>query len=165
MDNEEEKKLQIKLMNIENGLIKDQIFEKDKMINEYKIKCREQKQRIVQLRKQINEINNDKEKAKLEKIDKMYPFDTGEPHKSNNIKKIPEELKIKDRNSLIDKIETIKFDIDKANFFQCGICMDSFYDEENVKSLLCGHIFHNECLKQWIQTNNNCPFCNYLISY
>ena len=65
----------------------------------------------------------------------------------------------------IDQIETIEYDLDKATFFQCGICMDSFHETEKVKMLPCEHIFHIDCMSQWLQTKKNCPFCDQAIFY
>ena len=80
-----------------------------------------------------------------------------------------EELKInkynQDNNSLIDKIQTITYDLDTATFFQCGICMDSFHESEELKMLPCDHIFHVDCMNQWIQNNKTCPFCEQAIFY
>lgn len=28
-----------------------------------------------------------------------------------------------------------------------------------VKKLPCGHLFHRECLRQWLQRQQNCPTC------
>ncbi len=52
----------------------------------------------------------------------------------------------------------------------CTICRqsintDSIYAiEKGIKSSiskgLCGHIFHNECIKPWLQTNKRCPICS-----
>ncbi len=42
-----------------------------------------------------------------------------------------------------------------------NICMVCFREMEEGRKLPCNHIFHEECLKQWIQknTNNFCPKC------
>lgn len=41
----------------------------------------------------------------------------------------------------------------------CVICQANFYGEERVGVLNCGHIFHPECIKQWIATAKTCPCC------
>ena len=42
----------------------------------------------------------------------------------------------------------------------CSICHEdiNFCDEE-VSVLNCGHLFHQKCLKQWLNTNSTCPEC------
>ena len=40
----------------------------------------------------------------------------------------------------------------------CGICMDTL-NENNISILQCTHVFHTECVEQWLQTRNVCPKC------
>ena len=42
---------------------------------------------------------------------------------------------------------------------QCIICMENFSENELVKQLLCGHIFHGDCIDHWLSQQKNCPFC------
>ncbi len=52
----------------------------------------------------------------------------------------------------------------------CTICRqsinaDSIYAIEkgfksNVISGQCGHIFHSECIKPWLNNNTRCPICS-----
>ena len=42
---------------------------------------------------------------------------------------------------------------------QCIICMDGFNENELVKQLPCGHIFHGDCIDHWLSQQKNCPFC------
>ncbi|XP_076800099.1 uncharacterized protein LOC143445110 isoform X2 [Clavelina lepadiformis] len=40
----------------------------------------------------------------------------------------------------------------------CVICHDPLKSME-VHRLLCGHIFHNDCLAKWLERNRTCPTC------
>ena len=44
---------------------------------------------------------------------------------------------------------------------ECIICLTDFENEETIIKLSCNetHIFHEECLKGWVQTNYTCPLC------
>ena len=45
---------------------------------------------------------------------------------------------------------------------ECSICYGDFTDEDRQKiSLLskCGHISHNDCLKEWFKESRTCPNC------
>ena len=41
----------------------------------------------------------------------------------------------------------------------CIICMEGFSEGELVKQLMCGHIFHGDCIDHWLSQQKNCPFC------
>lgn len=63
------------------------------------------------------------------------PSTDGDPSKSLS-SKIPEEEKDK-----------------------CAICMAHYEVGEEVKTLTCTHIFHTECIDQWLKLNRTCPVC------
>ena len=42
---------------------------------------------------------------------------------------------------------------------QCVICMEEFEKSEKVNLLPCQHIFHINCIKQWLLKQKTCPFC------
>ena len=41
--------------------------------------------------------------------------------------------------------------------FTCSICLDD--STENVKTLLCGHKFHKDCIEEWFDREETCPMC------
>mmetsp|Transcript_8440 Transcript_8440/g.24160 ORF Transcript_8440/g.24160 Transcript_8440/m.24160 type:complete len:340 (+) Transcript_8440:87-1106(+) len=42
----------------------------------------------------------------------------------------------------------------------CSICFEDFSrDKTFVKTKACGHVFHKQCLKGWLQVNRTCPLC------
>ena len=44
--------------------------------------------------------------------------------------------------------------------FKCSICLDSLnFSDDTISVLKCGHVFHHDCLVNWIQTNSTCPEC------
>ena len=42
---------------------------------------------------------------------------------------------------------------------ECIICMENFEENEKVKQLYCGHIFHGDCIDKWLEKEKKCPFC------
>lgn len=38
----------------------------------------------------------------------------------------------------------------------CAICWDSM---ETARKLPCGHLFHNSCLRSWLENDTSCPTC------
>ena len=47
-------------------------------------------------------------------------------------------------------------DIENNN--ECTICLSNDSDIEWVK-LNCNHLFHRECISEWLSINNTCPIC------
>lgn len=46
----------------------------------------------------------------------------------------------------------------------CSICLEKM-EKDRYYNTECNHVFHKECLKNWIQINNrhlNCPKCSLL---
>lgn len=57
--------------------------------------------------------------------------------------------KVDDKN-----IQTVKTDTDD----KCPICLMN-YNKEGIKLVKCQHVFHNDCLNEWLHYNDNCPLC------
>ena len=178
-NNGEEKIIQIKLIQLENEMLMKKIKEKDDILKNYQKQYNEQKYKILDLQKQIKEITN-KEKNKnifIPKEKKMNNIINDKFEESLAIKAVEEQIfnelneysnKINKDDFIgknkIDRIENIKFNIDNTSFFQCGICMDTFQDGEQLKKLVCSHIYHKDCLNQWIQSKKDCPLCGKFIN-
>jgi hypothetical protein len=81
---------------------------------------------------------------------------------------------------------TSPFNIKKVNLFsswvynvpkneECTICrcnlnVQSLYNQEKcidsfVVTGKCGHSFHFECIKPWVNKNNHCPLCSQMWEY
>lgn len=45
----------------------------------------------------------------------------------------------------------------------CAICKDKVFnnEEEIVKQLPCGHMYHEDCIVPWLGSRNTCPICRY----
>jgi hypothetical protein len=43
----------------------------------------------------------------------------------------------------------------------CTVCVDPIAMLTKGMFMPCGHIFHPECLKPWLDTNNTCPVCRF----
>ena len=45
----------------------------------------------------------------------------------------------------------------------CCICTDDYKNNEDVVSLTCKHIYHESCVKEWINMSSSCPTCRYVL--
>lgn len=43
----------------------------------------------------------------------------------------------------------------------CSICLEDI--EENKIILDCGHIYHKECITNWLKVSYNCPYCRAIV--
>ena len=59
----------------------------------------------------------------------------------------------------IEQITQVYYKTNKFENFECTICFDIFKENELLKQLNCKHIFHKECLSQWLLNENKCPVC------
>ena len=42
----------------------------------------------------------------------------------------------------------------------CSVCINDLnFSDQNISVLKCGHIFHHDCLHEWIQIRKTCPEC------
>lgn len=45
------------------------------------------------------------------------------------------------------------------NAIECSICYVDFEKGEELYLTTCGHLFHKNCLRPWLQINTVCPNC------
>ena len=41
----------------------------------------------------------------------------------------------------------------------CVICLTAFDEHQAVRLLRCGHVFHAQCIDEWLERSNCCPCC------
>lgn len=44
---------------------------------------------------------------------------------------------------------------------ECTICLEKLNAGESALRIPCGHLFHEDCVRTWLQSNNQCPMCRY----
>ena len=45
---------------------------------------------------------------------------------------------------------------------ECAVCMERFEENDVVSwspTVECAHVFHHECIKEWLVFHDNCPYC------
>jgi hypothetical protein len=77
--------------------------------------------------------------------------------------KIKHDLDVCEKKQQKYIIEYKKLDKCKLGFTrtdECSICLSNVESHAKGGTLRnCGHIFHNECLSNWLISNNSCPNC------
>ncbi|XP_076944971.1 E3 ubiquitin-protein ligase At4g11680-like [Bidens hawaiensis] len=41
----------------------------------------------------------------------------------------------------------------------CSICLERYENGNELKNLPCNHVFHKDCVEQWLRLNPECPLC------
>lgn len=81
-------------------------------------------------------------------------------------RRYPKESIDDDTTSLASEIEDNSEDEehivpgDENDLSTCAICIEDMEDNDDVRGLSCGHIFHAECIEPWLLTRRACcPLC------
>lgn len=62
----------------------------------------------------------------------------------------------------LNHITITKNNLKKFNDKICNICMDTYKNTNILTELPCNHLFHKECIKQWVCSENvHCPMCRH----
>lgn len=69
-------------------------------------------------------------------------------------------------NIINDKDESVVHKYEFTSYFEnnrkknnCMICLNSLNNKKVITR--CNHKFHNKCILEWCNINNNCPMCRY----
>jgi hypothetical protein len=64
-------------------------------------------------------------------------------------------------NSQTFPLQTVS-QIDCNTHTSCSVCLEEFVAEKTqVRTLPCGHFFHENCLNDWILVSKTCPLCRH----
>jgi hypothetical protein len=66
---------------------------------------------------------------------------------------VEEEKVVEEKEIEMEELFTEK----RVSLDVCAICSEDMQDA--VESKACGHIFHKECIKEWIHNQPTCPLC------
>lgn len=47
---------------------------------------------------------------------------------------------------------------------QCSVCWEDFILKECVRQLPCQHIYHEHCIRPWLELHGTCPICRQNLS-
>ncbi len=91
-------------------------------------------------------------------IEDLYNILTFLQNVMNNVNPQMEDVVVTTDEKSLDKIKTLKISKDMNE--KCTICMDEMKEGEEYYNLTCKHIFHIDCIKEYLLNyNHQCPLC------
>lgn len=65
---------------------------------------------------------------------------------------------------LIDSLPVIQIEEDQVNKkLQCSVCWEDFVLNEDVRQLPCSHVYHDGCIRPWLELHGTCPICRKIL--
>lgn len=72
-----------------------------------------------------------------------------------------EVIKIPASEEAIASLSEVKVMKDEIKEERCSICLENFEDNDYVLAMPCDHIFHKNCILEWLKISYKCPLCRY----
>jgi hypothetical protein len=61
----------------------------------------------------------------------------------------------------LPKVKVTAHDIEKNESNECSICLDELVIGQPAMRIPCGHLYHEDCIKDWLKKSNECPVCRF----
>lgn len=65
---------------------------------------------------------------------------------------------IKEKIRIIINKDLKKVLIEDSNL-ECSICLNNFSNDNKGYQIKCEHIFHKDCIEEWMERSKTCPIC------
>ena len=59
----------------------------------------------------------------------------------------------------LPKIKYSKTKFNKSQDEKCTVCQYDFAENEIIRKLTCGHLYHFACVDEWLIKDKKCPVC------
>jgi hypothetical protein len=125
---------------------------------------------VIATTDQTDEFEHDDEDDDMDSEELSYEalLDLGE--RIGDVKSERWAIRAKDEISKLPKLEFClkmtegRDEMDENDScFKCLICQFEYQEKETVRTLPCGHYFHQECVDQWLLVKDFCPYCRQCI--
>ena len=70
--------------------------------------------------------------------------------------------------NILNNLEVTRIgDISKLNEEnkKCIICLENFKEGDEGIFLPCFHLFHKDCVNEWLKSHNDCPVCKFKLTF
>ncbi|KAL2527006.1 RING/U-box superfamily protein [Abeliophyllum distichum] len=55
----------------------------------------------------------------------------------------------------------MEYESDDSEFESCTVCLEEMVEGSMVATLTCSHIFHDDCISEWLKRSHYCPNCRF----
>ncbi|CDW83530.1 ring-h2 finger protein atl32-like [Stylonychia lemnae] len=119
----------------------------------------------------IDEISNTENDEQSHRNLQVNTVLNSQPSSSRNSQNVPKKKQRKLEKLMLTFTMKGEFDKGFAEFGEnnCVICFDDYVNNKIIRKInRCGHLFHSECLDNWIiqhLSDPKCPLCNLNIKF
>merc|ERR1719491_463581 len=61
----------------------------------------------------------------------------------------------------LPRVKVTSHDLAVNESNECSICLDELVIGQPALRIPCGHLYHEECVKDWLRKSNECPVCRF----
>ena len=176
--------IELKILSEENIALKNNLIEQEKLLKELHNLFIHNYNKINSLRKKYSKYKHflkytiygpPEEEFMKEKSEEEYALRAVEQQIMDEICPNPDKMSYEQLLQLEEEVGSVNKGLSKEKIkkipekpfhkalfddnLDCIICMEKFEENEKVKQLLCGHIFHGDCIDKWLEKEKKCPFC------
>ena len=177
--------IELKILSEENIALKNNLIEQEKLLKELHNLFIHNYNKINSLRKKYSKYKHflkytiygpsDEDEFMKEKSEEEYALKAVEQQIMDEICPNPDKMSYEQLLQLEEEVGSVNKGLSKEKIkkipekpfhkalfddnLDCIICMEKFEENEKVKQLLCGHIFHGDCIDKWLEKEKKCPFC------
>lgn len=94
-------------------------------------------------------------------FDDLQIFDFKKVRESLNVMNSPTDIDILNELPETEISDINRLDPQKRS---CVICSNKYKNGEKATMLPCIHMFHSQCVQEWLRTKNFCPVCKYKLT-
>jgi len=60
---------------------------------------------------------------------------------------------------VLNAIPLIRYEGGENRATECMICLADFDNNDQLRRLPCGHVYHQPCIDEWLHRCTDCPLC------
>ncbi|KAL5759586.1 hypothetical protein ACOSP7_018104 [Xanthoceras sorbifolium] len=84
------------------------------------------------------------------------------PASESSVKTLLKRVRVEEAAGDGEKQESNKKLVsDDESQMNCSICMEQLWGGTYATAMPCSHVYHGDCIVQWLKQSHFCPLCRY----